>query len=117
MTPTHLQHIGAGLAILIGLNGLFRPQSMGRAVGLQHINAVGHVELRVLFGSFLVALPAYALWQGQVVLFEFFGVAALAAVIIKSSFTVIDKCPIGDIWFGILIDVVLAGCLLSSFLA
>ena len=62
-----------------------------------------------------MALPIYALWLDQVVLFEFLGVAAIAAAIIKSSFTVIDNCPIQDIWFGILVDVVLAICLLSSF--
>jgi len=47
-------------------------------------------------------------------LFEFFGIAALAAAIIKSSFTILDKCPIKLIWFGILVDVVLALTLLSS---
>lgn len=114
MTPTLLQYIGAGLAILIGLNGLFRPIVMARAVGLKSFNLVGHVELRVLFGSFLVVMPLYALWQNQVILFEFYGVAALAAAIIKSLFSLIDKCPFKDIWSGILIDVILAVCLLSS---
>ena len=61
MTPGILQIVGACLSMIVGLNGLFRPVKMGHAVGLQHSNLVGLVELRVLFGSFLVALPMYAL--------------------------------------------------------
>jgi len=113
MTPTILQIIGACLAMVVGFNGLFRPVKMGNAVGLEYSTLVGLVEIRVLFGSFLVALPLYALWQQQSSLLTFYGVAALAAAIIKTSFTVIDKCPWREIWFGILVDVVLAFCLLS----
>jgi len=56
-------------------------------------------------------LPLYAIWQNQAEPFVFFGVAALAATVIKSSFTVIDRCPPKNIWFGILVDVVLSVCL------
>ena len=108
-----LQNLGAVLALLVGLNGLFRPVAMGKAVGLEYRSLVGLVELRVLFGSFLVALPVYALWQQQSELFIFFGVAALAAFIIKTSFTIVDRCPWSKIWTGILVDAVLALCLLS----
>ncbi len=114
MVPTTLQYAGAFLAMLIGINGLLRPKEMGHAVGLSYINDVGRIEIRVLFGSFLVALPLYAMWAGHADLFVFFGVAALAAAIIKSTFTIIDKCPIQLIWFGILVDIVLAILLLSS---
>ncbi len=113
MTPNILQIIGACLSMIVGLNGLFLPVKMGRAVGLQHSNLVGLIELRVLFGSFMVALPMYALWLQKSDLFVFFGVAALAAAIIKSTFTIIDKCPLSQIWFGILVDIVLAALLLS----
>lgn len=116
MNPTTLQIIGACLAMIVGLNGLLRPIKMGNAVGLEHNTLVGLVEIRVLFGSFLVALPLFALWQQQRELFIFFGVAALAAAIIKTTFTIIDKCPWNQIWFGILVDVVLAFCLLSPLL-
>ncbi len=115
MTPNILQIIGACLSMIVGLNGLFRPVQMGKAVGLKHSNLVGLIELRVLFGSFLVALPAYALWQNNAELFTFFGISALAAAVIKTSFTVIDKCPVPLIWFGILVDAVLAMLLLSPF--
>ena len=108
-----LQNVGTVLAMLVGLNGLFRPVHMGKIVGLDYSNLVGLVELRVLFGSFLVALPMYALWQQQSELFIFFGVAALAAFVIKTSFTFIDKCPWSLIRVGILVDAVLALCLLS----
>ena len=110
-----LQNVGACLAIIVGLNGLFRPIHMGKAVGLEHKTLVGLVELRVLFGSFLVALPIYALWQQQSELFTFFGVAALAAFVIKTSFTFIDKCQWSLIWFGILVDLILTLCLLSPW--
>ena len=102
--------------MVVGLNGLFRPVTMGNAVGLEHNTLVGLVEIRVLFGSFLVALPLYALWQQESSLLTFYGIAALSAAIIKTSFTVIDKCPWRDIWFGILVDVVLAFCLLSPLI-
>ena len=108
-----IQNIGAGLSLIVGLNGLLRPVHMGKAVGLEHNNLVGLVEIRVLFGSFLVALPIYALWRQQSELFIFFGVAALAAFVIKTSFTIIDKCPWPLIRVGILVDAVLALCLLS----
>jgi len=111
--PTYLQYFGAGLAMIVGFTGLFNPKKMARGVGLSYTSQVGHIEIRVLFGSFLVALPLYAIWQNKSELLVFFGVAALAAAIIKSSFTVIDQCPLKDIWFGILVDVVLAFCLLS----
>ena len=107
------QNIGACLALIVGLNGLLRPVHMGKAVGLEYSNLVGLVELRVLFGSFMVALPIYALWRQQSELFIFFGVAAFAAFVIKTSFTVIDKCPWPMIRVGILVDAVLALCLLS----
>ena len=113
MTPNILQIIGACLSMVVGLNGLFRPVQMGKAVGLTHSNLVGLIELRVLFGSFLVALPAYALWQNNAELYIFFGVSALAAAVIKTTFTFVDKCPIPQIWFGILVDVILAALLLS----
>ena len=115
MTPNILQIIGACLSMVVGLNGLFRPIKMGQTVGLQHSNLVGLIELRVLFGSFLVALPAYALWQHNAELYIFFGVSALAAAIIKTTFTVVDKCPLPQIWVGILVDAVLAVLLLSPF--
>jgi len=115
MTPNYLQYGGAILALLIGLNGLFRPLHMGLLVGLSPKTKVGHVEIRVLFGSFLVALPLTAMIKGDVALFEFFGIAALAAAIIKSTFTVVDNCPFKLIWLGILVDVVLAMLLLSSW--
>ena len=110
-----LQNIGAGLALIVGLNGLLRPVHMGKAVGLEYSNLVGLVELRVLFGSFLVALPVYALWQQRSELFIFFGVAAFAAFLIKTSFTIIDRCPWRLIRVGILVDAVLALCLLSPW--
>ena len=75
MTPNILQIIGACLSMVVGLYGLFRPVQMGKAVGLKHSNLVGLIELRVFFGSFLVALPAYALWQNNAELYIFFGVS------------------------------------------
>lgn len=116
MTPTTLQIIGAVLTMIVGLNGLFRPVSMGKAVGLKHDNLVGLVELRVLFGSFLVALPLCALLLQQRDFLLFYGVSALAAAIIKTSFTIIDKCPWKLIGFGILVDLVLAFLLLSPLI-
>ena len=81
MEPNILQYIGAGLATLIGLNGLFRPVMMGKAVGLSYSNLVGLVEIRVLFGCFMVALPLYIFFQNQQALFELMGVVALAEII------------------------------------
>ena len=114
MTPHILQYIGAALAMLVGLNGLFRPVHMGKLVGLAPATKVGLVEIRVLFGSFLVVLPLMAILSQKAEIFEFFGMAALAAAIIKTLFTILDKCPIKLIWFGILVDVVLAALLLST---
>lgn len=114
MEPHVLQYIGAGLAMLVGLNGLFRPLHMGELVGLSPDNKVGHIEIRVLFGSFLVTLPVMAMIMGRAEIFEFFGMAALAAAIIKTGFTFIDKCPLPMIAVGIAVDVVLAALLLSS---
>jgi len=114
--PSYLQYFGAGLAMIVGFTGLFHPTKMARGVGLSYTSKVGLVEIRVLFGSFLVALPLYAFWKDNAELFVFFGIAALAAMVIKTSFTIIDRCPWRDIWFGILVDVVLAFCLLSPLL-
>ncbi len=114
MTPHFLQYIGAVLALCVGLNGLFRPLHMGRLVGLAPETKVGLVEIRVLFGSFLVVLPILAILSHNKEIFEFYGMAALAAAIIKSTFTVLDKCPFKIIWFGIAVDIVLAVLLLSS---
>ncbi len=112
MTPHFLQYVGAALAILIGLNGFFRPLHMGRLVGLAADTKVGLVEIRVLFGSFLVVLPALAIVSQKAELFEFFGMAAVAAAIIKTTFTYLDQCPLKAIWFGITVDVILAILLL-----
>jgi hypothetical protein len=90
---------------------------MGEAVGLKPISLVGLIEIRVLFGSFMVALPFYALYRQESELFIFFGIAALAAAIIKTSFTLIDHCPWEDIWFGIMVDIMLALFLLSPLYA
>lgn len=109
-----MQNAGTCLALIIGLNGLIRPIHMGKLVGLMPETKVGLVEIRVLFGSFLVVLPIMLLLKQSTLLFEFFGTAALAAALIKSSFTVFDKCPIKAIWSGIAVDVVLAITLLSS---
>jgi len=109
-----LQYLGALLAMMVGVTGLFKPLAMKSLVGVSHVNKVGLVEIRVLFGSFLVALPVVALLKGNAEIFEFYGYAALSAAIIKSTFTYIDRCPLKDIWVGILVDVVLALLLLST---
>lgn len=113
MTPHFLQYLGAALTILIGLNGLFRPLHMGRLVGLAADTKVGLVEIRVLFGSFLVALPTLAIVSQKAEYFEFYGMAAVTAAIIKTTFTVLDKCPLKSIWIGITVDVILAFLFLS----
>lgn len=114
MEPHLLQYIGAVLAMLVGVTGLFWPLKMKSMVGLTYSNKVGLVEIRVLFGSFLVALPLAAIIKGNAEIFEFYGLAALSAAIIKSTFTYLDQCPLKDIWFGILVDVVLALLLMST---
>ena len=114
MNTLILQNIGTVLALMVGLNGLFRPLHMGKLVGLAPETKVGLIEIRVLFGCFLTTLPIILLFKQNPELFTFFGYAALAAAIIKSTFTVIDKCPIKIIWIGILTDdVILAALLLS----
>jgi len=110
-----LQAIGACLALVVGLNGLFRPVAMARSVGMQYFSLVGLVEIRVLFGSFLVALPIYCLFKNSSSTYEILGIAALAAFVIKSTFTTLDRCPLRDIWFGILVDLILAALLLSHW--
>lgn len=114
MTPHILQYIGAALAMVVGLNGLFRPIHMGKLVGLAPASKVGLVEIRVLFGSFLVVLPMLAIISQKAEIFEFYGMAALAAAVIKTLFTVLDKCPLKLIWIGIAVDVVLVVLLLST---
>ena len=108
-----LQNIGAVLALMVGLNGLFRPLHMGKLVGLAPETKVGLIEIRVLFGCFLTTLPLILLFKQDAQFFTFFGYAALAAAIIKSAFTVIDQCPIKAIRVGIAVDVILAALLLS----
>jgi len=112
--PNLLQYLGAGLAMIVGLTGLFNPRAMEKLLGLTFATTVGLIEIRVLFGSFLVALPLIAILKANVEIFEFYGFAALIAAIIKSAFTVLDKCPISAIYGGILVDVVLASLLLST---
>ena len=51
---------------------------------------------------------------GQADIFVFYGLAAVAATVIKTTYTIVDRCPVSAIWFGILVDVVLAVLLLSS---
>lgn len=111
-----LQYLGALLAMLVGLTGLFKPLKMQDLVGLTPHNKVGLVEIRVLFGSFLVGLPVAAIIIGRADIFVFYGIAAACAAVIKTSFTVIDKCPLSAIWFGIAVDVVLALLLMSTLL-
>lgn len=114
MEPHLFQYIGAGLAMTVGLTGLFKPNKMKSIVGLTYANTVGLVEIRVLFGSFLVVLPLATMIYGQADIFVFYGLAAVAAAVIKTSFTFYDKCPFNAIWLGILVDVILAFLLLSS---
>ena len=45
---------------------------------------------------------------GQADIFVFYGLAAVAATVIKTTYTIVDRCPVSAIWFGILVDVVLA---------
>ena len=114
MNPHLLQYIGASLAMIVGITGLFKPNQMKSLVGLTYSNKVGLVEIRVLFGSFLVVLPLAAIIYGKADIFVFYGLAAVGAAFIKTTYTFIDRCPFGAIWFGILVDVVLAFLLLSS---
>lgn len=114
MEPHIFQYAGAGFAIIVGLLGLFTPARMESLLGLTYKNTVGLIEIRVLFGSFLVALPLAAIIYGQAEVFVFYGLAAVAAAIIKTTFTVLDRCSLAAIGFGILVDVILAALLLSS---
>ena len=114
MDPHIFQYIGAALAMVVGLTGLFKPEQMKSLVGLTYSSTVGLVEIRVLFGSFLVALPLAAMIHGQADIFVFYGLSAVAAAVIKTTFTLVDRCSLGAIWIGIMVDVVLAFLLLSS---
>jgi len=109
-----LQYIGAVLAMVVGTVGFFKPNAMKDLLGLTYSNAVGKIEIRVLFGSFLVCLPLVAIVMGQAQFFVFYGVAGVSAAIIKSVFAFIDHCPFKAIIGGIIVDVVLAALLLSS---
>jgi len=79
---------------------------MESLLGLKAVTTVGLIEIRVLFGSFLVALPILAMILGQAEYFVFYGVAALAAGLVKTVFTIIDRCPWRDIAIGIATDFV-----------
>jgi len=114
MTAHFLQYLGAALALLVGFTGLLRPLKMESLLGLKAVTTVGLIEIRVLFGCFLIALPILAMILGQAEYFVFYGAAALAAGLIKTVFTVIDKCPWRDIAIGIATDYVLALLLMSS---
>lgn len=114
MDPNPLQYLGTSLAMIVGFTGLLMPRAMKNLLGLDYVNPVGLIEIRVLFGSFLVALPMLALIKADAEIFEFYGFAALSAAIIKSLFTILDKCPLGTIYIGILVDVILAVLLMSS---
>ena len=114
MNPHFLQYIGASLAMIVGLIGLFIPNQMKSLLGLTYSNTVGLIEIRVLFGSFLVVLPLAAIMYGQADIFVFYGLAAVGAAVIKTTFSFIDRCSFDAIWFGILVDVILALLLLSS---
>jgi len=114
MEANFLQYVGSGLAMVVGLTGLFKPLQMESMLGLTYSNTVGLIEIRVLFGSFLVVLPLAAIIQGRAAIFVFYGMAAAGAAVIKTTFTIVDKCSFKTIWFGILVDVVLAVLLFSS---
>jgi len=114
MEPHILQYLGACLATIVGITGLFKPEIMKNLLGLSYSSAVGRIEIRVLFGSFLLLLPIAAIIYGQALLFVFYGLAAVSAAAIKCVFMFIDACPFKDIVTGILVDVVLALLLLSS---
>ena len=72
MISNALQTIGAILATILGLNSRFLLSKMSNVVGHEYNNPVNLVEIRVLFGSFFVALPAYALKQLQSELFTYY---------------------------------------------
>ncbi len=114
MSAHFLQYLGATLALLVGFTGLLRPLKMESLLGLKAVTTVGLIEIRVLFGSFLVALPILAMILGQAEYFVFYGVAALAAGLVKTVFTIIDRCPWRDIAIGIATDYVLAFLLMAS---
>ena len=114
MDPHLFQYVGAGLAMIVGITGLLKPDQMKPLVGLTYANTVGLVEIRVLFGSFLVVLPLAAIIYGQADIFVFYGLAAVGAAVIKTTYSFIDKCAFDAIWFGILVDVLLDLLLLSS---
>jgi len=109
-----LQYIGAILAMIVGTIGLLKPNTMQALLGLTYSNAVGKIEIRVLFGSFLFCLPLVAIVLGEAQFFVFYGVAGVSAAIIKSVFAFIDHCPFKAIIGGIIVDMVLAVLLLSS---
>jgi len=100
--------------MLVGLTGLFKPTKMNSLLGLTYNNKVGLIEIRVLFGSFLVVLPLAAIIIDDPDLFNFYGLAAIGAAIIKTFYTFLDQCPLGKIWIGILVDVILALLLVSN---
>ncbi len=100
--------------MVVGLTGLLKPLQMKSLLGLTYSNTVGLIEIRVLFGSFLVVLPLAAIIQGDAGIFIFYGLAAAGAAVIKTTFSVVDNCSFSTIWFGILVDIVLAVLLFSS---
>ena len=116
MEPHLFQYSGAVLAMIVGITGLFKPNKMQSLLGLTYVSTVGLVEIRVLFGSFLVVLPLAAMIYGQAELFVFYGLAAVSAAVIKTIYTFYDECPLKAIWLGILVDVILAFLLLSSLI-
>ena len=114
MNPHLLQYVGACLAMIVGITGLLKPNQMKSLLGLTYSSTVGLIEIRVLFGSFLVILPLAAIIYRQADIFVFYGLAAVGAAVIKTTYSFVDQCPFSAIWFGILVDVLLAFLLLSS---
>lgn len=85
-------HMGAGLALIVGLNDLLNPRAIKSLLGLDFVNTVRVIEIRVLFGRFLVALSVAAIIKADATVFKFYGIGALSAAIIKSIYSLFDKC-------------------------
>ena len=88
---TTLANVGAAITTALGILGVLAPRTVGEALGVRPIDALGVSELRATYGGFFAVLGAGSLLLQSRVAFALVGAAWGGAALARLGSLIVDR--------------------------
>ena len=104
-----LKILMAGFNIAFGLWVLFRLKPVMIAAGLDTDNPKGIAEIQISWGALFIGLGIGAVWLNHPLVWQFFGIGALTAGIVRVGLGILNRQLWGRVYTIGLLSELLAG--------